>query len=129
MSILSGVGGVARQYDNTNVILWYMFGAGTLMIFFVFPSEIHWPNAQEAYYLSLCGMFGVLGQYCLTAGLKYISALESSIISSTRILIAATLGPIIAFDPELSWKGWLGAFFIFLANVGLAYLKHRFSPS
>ena len=116
---------ISRQYDDTNVILWYMFLAGTVMIFAFSYQDIYWPSALEAYYLGLCGAFGVIGQYFLTAGLKHVTPLESSIISSTRILIAVMLGPMIALEPELSWKGWLGAILIFIANVGLAHAKHR----
>jgi len=48
---------------------------------------------------------------------------EGAIISSSRILMAAILGPWIAFDPPLSISGWIGAMLILIANVVLAVRK------
>jgi hypothetical protein len=40
-------------------------------------------------------------------------------------LLAATMGPFIAADPFLDYKGWLGAGLIFLVNVALAWRKSK----
>ncbi|MCP4722244.1 MAG: EamA/RhaT family transporter, partial [Desulfobacteraceae bacterium] len=64
-------------------------------------------------------------QYLLTIGFKYVTAIEGGIISSTRILLAAMLGPFIAMDSSLSLSGWIGAFLIFAANVYLATRKAK----
>jgi drug/metabolite transporter (DMT)-like permease len=63
---------------------------------------------------------GVGGQYLLTLGFRYVTAVEGSIISSSRILLAAICGPLIAMDPALNVYGWIGALLIFGANVILA---------
>jgi hypothetical protein len=50
----------------------------------------------------------------------YVTAVEGSIISSSRILLAALLGPLLVADPALSVWGWCGALLIFTANATLA---------
>ena len=51
-----------------------------------------WPTGQEFFYLLLIGVFGVLGQICLTYAYKLADASEVSIYSNTNILFAAILG-------------------------------------
>ncbi|MCG8567881.1 MAG: EamA/RhaT family transporter, partial [Desulfobacterales bacterium] len=67
----------------------------------------------------------IVGQYLLTTGFKYVTPIEGSIISSTRILLAAILGPFIAMDPSLGLAGWVGAFLIFFGNICLTIRKAR----
>jgi hypothetical protein len=50
---------------------------------------------------------------------------EGGIISSSRILLAAILGPFIAADPALLLKGWFGAAVIMGVNILLAVRKAR----
>lgn len=114
---------ISRQYHDTETILFYMFGLGSIIIFCLFYERIFWPNTIEFKYLFLCAVFGVGGQYLLTIGFRYVTAVEGAILSSVRILMAAILGPWIAFDPPLGVAGWIGAILIFLANVVLAFRK------
>jgi drug/metabolite transporter (DMT)-like permease len=81
------------------------------------------------YYLALSSGFAIMGQYCITFGYRYVTAVEGGIISSSRILLAATLGPFIASDPFLDAWGWLGAALIFLVNAALAWRKSRSGSS
>jgi len=61
--------------------------------------------------------------------LRYVTALEGGIVSSTRILLAGLLGPWLVADPALGAAGWLGALLIFAANVALAWRKaHPAAP-
>lgn len=116
---------ISRRHHDTETVLFYVFGLGGVLIYIPFYDRIFWPNALEFRYLFLCGAFGVAGQYFLTYGFRYVTAVEGSIISSTRILLAAILGPWIALDPPLTFAGWMGALLIFLANVVLAARKAR----
>jgi hypothetical protein len=50
---------------------------------------------------------------------------EGGIIASSRILLAAILGPFIAADPALLLKGWFGAAIILGVNILLAVRKAR----
>lgn len=114
---------LCRKHDSAETTLFYVFGIGALIILSLFHKQIHMPDAKEFYYLVICSFFGVGGQYLLTFGFRYVTAIEGSIINSTRILLAALLGPMMASDPYLTASGWIGALLIFSANVVLAGRK------
>lgn len=114
---------VSRRYHDSQTILFFMFGLGALIIYVFFRESLFWPNGKELLFLSACSVAGVLGQYLLTYGFLFVTAVEGSIISSSRILLAALLGPILVADPSLTVSGWGGALLIFGANGALAYRK------
>lgn len=114
---------LCRKHDSAETTLFYMFGFGALMIWGLFHEQIHLPDTEEFYYLLICSLFGVGGQYLITYGFKYVTAVEGSIVTSTRILLAAVLGPVMVGDPSLTHAGWIGAILIFVANVVLAVRK------
>jgi len=111
---------LSRKYHDSETVLFYMFGLGTLFLYILFFRQIHVPGLKEAEYLFLCAGSGIAGQYLLTIGFRYVTAVEGGVISSSRILIAALLGPVIAADPSLGLAGWTGALMIFFANTVLA---------
>ena len=119
---------LSRKMHDSETVLFYMFGLGSLMIYAGFHDRMVIHQAQEVAYLLICGVFGIAGQYLITLGFRYISAVEGSILSSTRILMAAWVGPLIAIDPVLTTRGWTGALLIFVANVYLALLKLKPEP-
>ncbi len=116
---------ISRQHHDTNTILFFMFGLGALLIFIIFHRTFFWPNSREFYYLALCAVFGVGGQFLLTIGFRYVTAVDGSIISSMRILLAALLGPFAAGEPPLDTTGWVGALLLFGANALLAVRRGR----
>ncbi len=116
---------VSRRHHDSETVLFYMFGLGTIFMYAIFRESIFVPGAEGAKYLLLCSLMGVGGQYLLTLGFRYVTAVEGGIISSTRILLAALLGPWVAGDPPLDAAGWIGALLIFTANVYLAFRKSR----
>ena len=97
-----------------------MFGLGALLMFAGFHREFFWPDTRHLYYLIPCAAAGVAGQFLLTIGFRYVTAVEGSIISSMRILLAALLGPLVAGEPALAAAGWVGAMLLFGANAMLA---------
>ncbi len=114
---------ISRQYHDSQTILLYMFGLGMLLILLLFSDSIFPPNMTELFFLLSCSVAGVLGQYLLTYGFVFVTAVEGSILSSSRILMAALLGPLLVADPVLTATGWIGAFLIFSANASLALRK------
>ena len=116
---------LSRQHHDANTVLFYMFGLGSVLMFLFFRQHFFWPNGSELYYLVLCGGSGIAGQFLITLGFRYVTAVEGGVISSTRILLAALLGPWLAAEPSLGPAGWLGALLIFGANVVLAVRKGR----
>ncbi len=116
---------LSRQHHDSQTILFYMFGLGMVLIFLLFHEEIFWPDRTELGFLLACSAAGVLGQYLLTYGFVFVTAVEGSILSSSRILMAALLGPILVADPVLTVTGWIGAFLIFSANASLALRRQH----
>jgi len=115
---------VSRRYHDTNTVLFFMFGLGTMIMFAQFHSYFFWPNQTACYYLVMCAISGVAGQFLLTIGFRYVTAVEGSIISSMRIFLAAFLGPFVASEPALTKTGWIGALLLFCANAVLAYRRN-----
>lgn len=111
---------VSRRCHDTNTVLFFMFGIGTVVMAALFQTRFFWPDATALYYLILCGTTGVAGQFLLTLGFRYVTAVEGSLISSMRILLAAFLGPVVAGEAVLGWAGWMGGFLLFGANAVLA---------
>ncbi|MCF8052891.1 MAG: DMT family transporter [Desulfobacterales bacterium] len=111
---------VSRRYHDTNTVLFFMFGIGSAIMFLGFHDRFFLPDATEIYYLLMCAAAGIAGQFLLTLGFRYVTAVEGSIISSTRILLAALLGPFLAGEPFLGAAGWVGAVLLFCANVLLS---------
>lgn len=116
---------ISRQYHDSETILFFMFGLGTVLMYALFHQQIFLPDSRELYYLIMCGIYGIGGQYLLTIGFRFVTAVEGGVISSARILLAALLGPVIASDPPLPLSGWIGALLIFTANI---YLTLRARP-
>ncbi|MDA3903299.1 MAG: DMT family transporter [Desulfuromusa sp.] len=114
---------ISRRYHDSQTILFFMFGLGTCLMLIFFHDAIFVPNLEELFFLLSCSAAGVLGQYLITYGFLYVTAVEGSIISSSRILLAALLGPILVADPSLAISGWCGALLIFSANAALALRK------
>ncbi len=114
---------ICRRQHDPATILFYVFGLGAVMMLPFMAGKFFVPSATELFFLITCSVVGVLGQYLLTYGFLFVTAVEGSVISSSRILIAALLGPVLVADPPLSWSGWLGALLIFGANVALALRK------
>ena len=116
---------LSRQHHDANTVLFYMFGLGSVLMFLFFRQHFFWPDGRELYYLALCGGAGIAGQFLITLGFRYVTAVEGGVISSTRILLAALLGPWLAAEPSLGATGWVGALMIFGANVILTLRKGR----
>lgn len=116
---------ISRQYHDSQTILFFMFGLGALLIFVIFRNDLFWPNSSELFFLLCCSMAGVAGQYLLTYGFFYVTAVEGSVISSSRILFAALLGPVLVAEAPLTLVGWCGAILIFGANAALAYRRQK----
>ena len=116
---------LSRRVHDTQTTLFFLFGLGTVLTYIVFFNQIHMPRFLDLKYLFFCSASAIVGQFLITIGFKYVTAIEGGIISSTRILLAAVLGPVIAMDPVLSTSGWAGAFLIFSGNIFLTLRKAK----
>jgi drug/metabolite transporter (DMT)-like permease len=111
---------LCRRMHDSETVLFYMFGVGGIAIYALFHGRMVILGRDQIFFLLFCGLSGIAGQYLLTFGFRYVTAVEGSIISSTRILLAAVVGPWLALDPPLTLRGWAGALLLFGANVYLA---------
>ena len=116
---------LSRQVHDTETTLFFLFGLGSVLIYTAFFNQIHMPQFLDLKYLFFCSASAIVGQFLITIGFKYVTAVEGGIISSTRILLAAVLGPVIAMDTALSASGWAGAFLIFSGNIFLTLRKAK----
>lgn len=108
---------VARQSNDTDTVMFVVFGVGTLLLYLTFREAFYAPNQEELFYLLLGATLAISGQYLLTMGFRYVTPVKGAILSSTRILIAAFLGPYITSDPPLNLFGWIGAVLILGTNM------------
>lgn len=116
---------LSRQYHNSQTILLFMFGPGALIMLPLMGDSLILPSPLALTFLLACSLAGVAGQYLLTYGFFYVTAVEGAVISSSRILLAALLGPLLMADPPLTLGGWIGALIIFIANIALALRASR----
>lgn len=108
---------LARQKNDTDTVLCTVFGLGTILLYIVFRKHVYIPNFLQLTYLLSSSITGIIGQYLLTLGFRYVSPIKGGILSSLRILLAAFLGPYFTADPALTAYGWIGAVLILWANM------------
>ncbi len=107
---------ILRRTDHTYTILAFVFGFGS--IFFV-PVYffISLPAKSMTFgFVLLTALTGVLGQLFLTYGYRFVTAVEGSIVSSSRILIALAAGVVFLNDTIDSYIV-LGAMLLFFAHI------------
>lgn len=129
--ITAGVGVMSlrqiRKTDSTFNVLFYTFLLGTIASLLLAAVETLLLNKiPEAFFiprfwwfLSLSGICGVLGQWVFTYGFAWVGAVEGSILSSTRILIALGFG-VTYFHESFTLAAATGAALILLSNITLA---------
>lgn len=106
-----------RQQNDTNTVLFVVFGVGMLIQVAVFYDQYYLPSYLELFYLVSGAVSAIAGQYLLTMGFKYVTAVKGGILSSSRIVLSAFLGPYITSDPHLTLSGWIGALIILGTNI------------
>ena len=89
----------ARKYDSTHIILFHLMSIGLVINGIAMIPVFTVPDAVTFWYMLLSGFSAYAGQAFFTAGFKYIDATRGSIISSSRIFIAACLGIYLFNDP------------------------------
>jgi drug/metabolite transporter (DMT)-like permease len=115
---------IVRKTDHTLTILTYVFGFGTL-IFMPIPFLVALPRTKGAlWYLLFSAVTGVLGQLTLTYGYRFVSALEGSIISSSRLIFAIIFG-LILLDDNIGSFIITGGILILLSNILEAFRNQK----
>lgn len=123
-AVLAGVGlsilREARKHDSSIVILFYMFGIGTVATGIASLGS-YVPVSRVALLWALAGSgCSLVAQILLTVGYRHVPASEGSLISASRILIAAVLGYLV-FGDLVTLRTFLGGSLILasLATIGV----------
>jgi len=111
---------MARQYDSTPVILFYLMSIGTVINGLAMLPVFVWPKGGQWLLLGASAAMGFLGQVCITYGYKYISARSGGLVSTSRILYAVVLGMLI-FGEDLTLRIAAGGLLILLAIVAVTW--------
>ena len=132
IGLLSGIFGafsiitlsIAREHDSTVLIVFYLMAIGAVCNAFMLAPVFVMPNASDLPFLIASGLAGVLGQVFLTMGYKNVKAKAGSMVSSSRILFAATMG-FFFFSETLSIRILAGGFLIIAAIIGISALRNK----
>lgn len=115
--------GAAKVTSAREILIW-MFGTGSLILFPVVFGQFRLLTAYDALFLLGSAALGVSGQWLLTLSYHKLTAPAGSIISTLRIPIALFFG-LVFLSETFYLPAWLGAAFIFGANVLLAIFKRN----
>lgn len=115
----------ARQSNHTVTVLLFLFGVGTLLTWpLVLNEPIQKYTPATWLFLLGCGITGVIGQFAITTGFKYLSAVAGSITGMSRVVIAAILGFIFLAEVP-TWNVVLGSGILFAAIVWLTLSSQK----
>ncbi|MCX8122542.1 MAG: DMT family transporter [Spirochaetes bacterium] len=122
-AIISAIAVVAlresRKYDTTPIILFHLMSIGLIINGIAMIPVFAIPDTTTSIYMLLSGFSAYLGQAFFTAGFKYIDATSGSILSSSRIFIAAWMG-IYLFNDSFAANIVVGGLLITVALIGVS---------
>ena len=115
---------VAREYDSTVLIVFYLMAIGTVCNALMMAPVFVAPSPADYLPLFASGVLGVTGQVLLTMGYKNVNARAGSMVSSSRIVFAALLGFIFFTEPLLP-RILIGGLLIILSILGVSLLQKQ----
>ncbi len=116
---------LSRTEPSLTIVFWFSaFSLPLLALAMPFVATAHTPYQWSL--LAGLGLFGLLGQFLLTAALRY-GAVASVIVMDYSSLIWATLLGWWVFDRLPPAATWLGAPLIVAAGLVIAWREHRLS--
>jgi drug/metabolite transporter (DMT)-like permease len=113
---------VAREYDSTVLIVFYLMAIGTVCNAIMMAPFFIMPEAADLPFLLASGAAGLAGQVFLTMGYKNVSAKAGSMVSSSRIIFATALG-FFFFSDALSLRIIFGGLMIIASVIGISALQ------
>jgi drug/metabolite transporter (DMT)-like permease len=115
---------VAREYDSTVLIVFYLMAIGTVCNAFMMAPVFVMPTTHEYPALIASGLLGVAGQTLLTKGYKHVSAKAGSMVSSSRIVFAALMGFFFFAEPLYN-RIIIGGLLIIGSIIGVSLLQRK----
>lgn len=115
---------VAREYDSTVLIVFYLMALGTVCNAIMMAPVFVKPGIADYPALVASGILGVIGQVLLTMGYKNVSARAGSMVSSSRIVFATLMGMLFFAEPLLP-RIITGGLLIIGAIIGVSMLSRQ----
>jgi drug/metabolite transporter (DMT)-like permease len=115
---------VAREYDSTVLIVFYLMALGTICNAVMMAPVFVKPDLSDYPALFCSGILGVAGQVLLTKGYKHVNARAGSMVSSSRIIFAALLGFTFFAEPLLP-RIIFGGLLIIGSIIGVSMLQKQ----
>lgn len=115
---------MAREYDSTVLILFYLMGIGLLMNAVIVIPTFVVPRGINIFYIACSAVTGFLGQVFMTSGYKFITARDGSLMSASRIIFAVVLG-VTVFSEDLTIRIIAGGILILASITGVSLMSYR----
>lgn len=115
---------MAREYDNTFLILFYLMLIGSILNFIMMIPVFKWFDYHIGIYILCSSIAGLLGQFLITWGYKFISAGPGALISSSKMIFAIFFGVFI-FSEQITWRIAVGGILIFISLIGVALNQYK----
>jgi drug/metabolite transporter (DMT)-like permease len=115
---------VAREYDSTVLIVFYLMAIGTVCNAIMMAPVFVVPTMKELPALFGSGILGLTGQILLTMGYKHVTAKAGSMVSSSRIVFAALMG-FFFFSEALYARVIIGGLLIIVSIIGVSMLQKQ----
>lgn len=119
---------MAREYDSTILILFYLMGIGLVINAIIVVPTFIVPQGVNIFYVACSAVTGFLGQVFMTWGYKFISARDGSLMSASRIIFAVLLG-VAVFSEELSIRIIAGGLLILTSISGISLMSYKTKAS
>ncbi len=109
----------ARKFDDTSLILFYLYLFSTIISFLMVLPLFTMPSLRVLFLMVISGVFGVLGQLTMSWGFSQVDACMGSVISASRILFSGIMGILLFSDP-INLNIILGGLLILVALIGVS---------
>jgi drug/metabolite transporter (DMT)-like permease len=113
---------MAREYDSTALILFYLMSIGLVINGFLLMPVWVMPVGTQWIFLLSSALAGFIGQAFITSGYKYLEAGKGALVSSSRIVFAFLLGWMF-FSESLTLHLIIGASLIVFSFIGVSIDK------
>jgi drug/metabolite transporter (DMT)-like permease len=109
----------AGKNNSSDIIVFYVMVVGAIINFPFAFKDISNFEIGGLLYVSIAAISGFLGQVFLTLGYKYVDSATGSLVSTSRILIAAIMGTIFLNEP-LTFNIIIGIILVSVALIGVS---------
>ncbi|MDD2943523.1 MAG: DMT family transporter [bacterium] len=110
--------------NSLTTSLGIFFTLNTLLSLIVFSHQLSLPSQTELHYLIGASLSAIAGQFLINYGMRYVSIEQTSILVTSRIIIAAIIVPFLFATENITTATIIGAFLILGANVIISKMHY-----